>query len=483
MRKKICTYSPFNRFVKKRETNPPNAIATTTYKSQLQTEAMGGEFLSSHYLDIYVSRVNPTVRGMDLTPQVLGKPQTKPELLQYNAALASAARSVGDKNLYTSFEKRARQLACELMEDFSMETAVGYYLLSFHLWGESDVRACHYRDITRSLCSRISNNTDIEPNKMFLLELGITGITSFSSFVDPDALGDILTRYQDKISAAARTLIPLVSLLISMQKNLFVDPTGDATWMENVEAASPFRSLDPESFRVHLDQVDTLYNVVMQTELLGEKRISSTAIYCDIHKALLYFASGRYDECFALIHLVLDALEQPFPTFYDPHFIVICHALFMLTMQRRRYTLATRITGLQRKLASNLPGAKNVLEREMDLLRSVDSSLDNEAAHILIPAPKLPYEIEPRHAEDQPCIKQENPPERLSYFPPDPVPHNASPEALFSHDFATDFQSLFTRNAPMMDTNTISSPGVDLVPDQPLSMATDTFLTELFSDM
>jgi len=350
---------------------------------------MDFRYLSTHYLEIFLSRVNPLARGMGLSHASFqnGK-YSKPILLQYNAALASAARFTGDKDLYPRFGERATQLASELIADFSVETAIGFYLHSFYLWGESDLKACHYRDITASLYKRISHkNSFTNPRALLLLEFGVTSIMEFDYLPHTTVeLEHIVERFRRKIPQ--EFFLELLSLKSAVNKKLFPRITISEQKAERVVSNNktiPVNFITQDQCFEICGWLQKLGSMVTGEPLLGDERNVLSSVHLNTHYAILYHAAKEYVTSLRYVLRAVEAMETPgFQSFFSAQLIGNCHFLFLIAFQERKYTLANRISGLQRKLAMKLPAARRVFEKEMDMIRKVD--LTFEDTYDLIPS-------------------------------------------------------------------------------------------------
>jgi len=269
------------------------------------------------------------------------------------------------------------------MDDFTEQTAIGYYLFAFHLWGENDIRACHYRDITRSLCKRIEQTgRNINKTVMFMLELGTLSIGELSGFPCRNSLQfeKTLSRFEGVMGQESQKTFSILHLVSKLLKTVFIcNDNSNAEFSDVTEDPMnvPFQDVDPKECDTMLPIIDQVYTLIRETEILGDERYAHAEIFAFMHKASLFFATKKFPFALSSVRQLVELLEtNGLQSFYSPQFISVCHLLFFISVTLKDYTLANRITGLQRKLATKLPVALPTLTMEMDLLRAANDTIE-----------------------------------------------------------------------------------------------------------
>lgn len=385
-RKKICTYSPFARHSKK--TKELSSKAKTTFKTQQQAIQMSNNLACTHYVDLYSSRLNPAINFIGVSRNSLGSPQTKSELLQYNAVLATSARYLGEKNLYASFEKRARQLASELMEDFTYETVIGFYLFSFHLWGESDDKACHYRDITKSIFKRTPMNT-CDQTSSALLKLNIFSINELGCIPNHKSIRDTISQLVGIPDSELKSFIVFLVNWLTKLHSYFGSCENDGSIKMEDAVVNQQANTSEETFQELFLGAEELHQRCKKYFGINSDMNSTIDVMRLMHFALVYYGARKMRECFEQIVEVLKRLENPVSSGFTPYFVNAMHFLFVIAFRERKYTIANRISGVVRNIALVLPSAVKILGIQMDMLRCVNLADEDKS----IPLPDFPSVI------------------------------------------------------------------------------------------
>lgn len=369
----ICTYSP-------------RALKTKKVESQIQikSSAIADSALSRNYIELYFNRINPSPLFANLQVSSFDKPKSKSILLQYNAMLATSMRAYEmDKKIYKNFETRSKQLACDLIDDFSFDTALGYYLLAFHQWGENDELGCHYRDITLSICEKLlraQKKNQIQDNYMISQIYKLQMAASVVNYVGESDFS-ILDKTVDKI----------------LQNPLIVnDPALDTLLLGKFQAKLwkyLFKNSNEVDYYINpfkkpsLDHCEELYSMVMQFEnvlnktfVLSEQSVLIIAVI-HIFRAMLYYSNDQFAPAIFYCEQAAGILENHlhYVPFCSPFIATICHLIFLISYFEKNYSIANRISGFQRKLADIMPSTREILEKDMTLLRSVESQINMDS--------------------------------------------------------------------------------------------------------
>ena len=366
---KLCTYSP-----QKRRTVPKSKAIENQSIIPMDSH-LTDTALSRQYLSLYFDRVNPVHIIVNVDTSQYDQIKSKSQLLQYNAILASATRAFGEGKSYRSFENRARQLALELADDFSYDTAFGFNLLAFHLWGEDNERALHYRNITFSLCDSILKRDKRQNNNTahtLRLKLMTSGISHFESTGLAEALSvkEELENIQDGEEGLTsnRDLYDMISSRFKIHTMLFKDVDAEEFFKDLFKRITPF-------------QQDEMMQTIRTCENSFSKKWTSLYNHKIMIAGLIYFLQAVVCHCgnntdAALTYIrqligLFDSNPDFITTSSTPIFITTCHMLFLIAFKAGDYGLANRISGYQRKIADLLPSCREIMERDMELLKSV----------------------------------------------------------------------------------------------------------------
>merc|ERR1712137_437034 len=88
---------------------------------------------------------------------------------------------------------------------------------------------------------------------------------------------------------------------------------------------------------------------------------------------MMFYSGGKSDS--AIFHCEQAAaileINLHLAPFCSPFISTVCHITFLIAFREGHYVLANRIIGFSRKLADLLPSSREVMEKDMEMLRSV----------------------------------------------------------------------------------------------------------------
>lgn len=367
---KICTYSLQKRRVLSSNQQKTSKNASKQLKLLPHSSAIADLSISRRYLELYFYIVNPSRMVMNFDISLYDQPKSKSVLLQYNAVLATAIRAFGGSDReYRGFETRAKQLASELLEEVTFDTAYGFYMLAFHLWGEDDDLGCHYRDITLSICKRLSRQKAIAETSqnpsVIKLELA-TAIIGILGESNHNTLEQTIAKVKPEEILFLQDVLLLAKFQADLWKNLLKEP-NDKDYFIN-----PFKKVDKNVHTGLCIQIQQFENVLNKTYVLNDQSILVVSVV-NIFKSMLYYTSDKSESSLACIKIAVDILEgntRLIPC-CNPFMVTVCHLIFLIAFSEKDYLLANRISGFQRKLADIIPSSRELMERDMGLLKSV----------------------------------------------------------------------------------------------------------------
>lgn len=402
---KICIYP-------ERRTNKKKELA------QLTPGSMHEISVTRKYFELFFDGINPIrMFSTNLDIGNFERPISKPILLQYNAILASAIRSFSNTpQAYQIFENRARQLAGELMDDFSFETALGFELLTFHYWGEDETKSTHFREITLSICKRILQKTNDPKVKAQILRLIVaaTGTRGINKQLQ-ELLGiaNNLTRlrlednsspmyYSNQIDQQSYySCNPFHVNLIQNNENN-VNKLDDTcfnddellTWInfrtkmadlifppdDDVNSINPFNeNVDKVKVLELLKQADLVGSFMDRHFTSTKNKICHNIIRLLIHTFLFYASGDKMTALYSLSNVVgVIQTHNYVLTILGPFIISFMHIAFRIAFLENDFNLALQITKFQKQLASTMPSGRPLLEENENLLKNSPFFIEEE---------------------------------------------------------------------------------------------------------
>lgn len=150
----MCTYSP-RKLRHKRKAGSGHGFEEVTGEGAITSLVNDADLAISattaQYVNTYFRYLNPSRQWLERAR--LTDPKSKAELVQYNMAIAMAARSMMDVKVMRSCEMRARALAADIYDDFSLGSIRAFSMLMYFYWGQDSRLGLHYRNIALSLCN------------------------------------------------------------------------------------------------------------------------------------------------------------------------------------------------------------------------------------------------------------------------------------------------------------------------------------------
>mmetsp|Transcript_5443 Transcript_5443/g.11585 ORF Transcript_5443/g.11585 Transcript_5443/m.11585 type:complete len:506 (-) Transcript_5443:43-1560(-) len=393
---RICTYS-------KKIRKPAAPVNTGIIKQEQNLSTFASTRM---YFQLYFTCLNCVGVFHKFNMGALENPKSKSALLQYNSILAMSTRAFSSNpKAYKTFENRARQLAGELFDDFTFDTAVGFELLAIHFWWDDEERFGHYRDLTKSILTRVYRSGNYDPYSTTRMMIAAVGL---SSFLD-DKVADEVTRitevfkqfaihdkaYGDKdaedfldsnVVGEAKPMTDEELLTwISLRRRLAEYVFKDNSTLETDEI--PTKYLPPSELSDILSLVDRMKIIFGYNPSLSLK----SEIISTMMRASAYYAAGKNDQSLTEIVKVLDIFdtsEIPF-NIIGPLFIDLLHFIFRIAFAEKDFSLANRISGYQRKIAVIMPSAIYAMEHDMNLLKTISSEKTKQNDIFTNPRPAL----------------------------------------------------------------------------------------------
>eukprot|EP00324_Dicrateria_rotunda_P000770 CAMPEP_0206157922 /NCGR_PEP_ID=MMETSP1474-20131121/4361_1 /ASSEMBLY_ACC=CAM_ASM_001110 /TAXON_ID=97495 /ORGANISM="Imantonia sp., Strain RCC918" /LENGTH=376 /DNA_ID=CAMNT_0053557733 /DNA_START=351 /DNA_END=1481 /DNA_ORIENTATION=+ len=306
---------------------------------------------------------------------------------------------------YKTFENRAVQLANDLRNDFTFETAVGYELLAMHTWSECESVFKHYRDHAISILSRVYASRSHDPYstcRMMIasailsshLDYGVVNdvmkvtemfqriaIEDHNTYDDGDTID--ISRNSDVVAKPMIDDDALACLRLRISLGNFVFKDDNA--LDNDRSPTKYLPLS------ELNNLLALSNKTTQIFAYSPTLSRKSLITAGLFNASALYAAGKKEESLKEISnllYMLDTSEIPF-NIMGPMYIDFFHFIFKIAFVEKEYSLANRISGYQRKLAVFMPSAVSVMEDDMNLLRNISSEKNDQNDIFSLPQPQL----------------------------------------------------------------------------------------------
>mmetsp|Transcript_7405 Transcript_7405/g.9124 ORF Transcript_7405/g.9124 Transcript_7405/m.9124 type:complete len:477 (-) Transcript_7405:76-1506(-) len=364
---RICTYAPARSQVK------------TSYLLQLQKQHLDQDTRKQHIL-AYFKGANPIFFLNPRSSTYSGKydaPSSKSVFLQYNAMLATSIREAGaERSVYETFETTACSLASELLCDFTYETALGYNILAFHFWGEDIIKSVFYRDVAISLTKRALRVPEENYFTFDLLRLlfssmcihrvpMVADIEELIELIPEDIRNSPAYHLSDGSVSLAQTVrfsmarSILDNHLLAYPDNLFSIHPGSVS-NETIGNFKEYIRDVARSFTSFRDPESALTR--------GQRSLL---------QAISLFGTGQPQQCFTLLDEAMDIFSEHDEIIIKggPFFGIVLHTIFVIAFNYKKFDLAHRVSGMQKKHAAVTPTAQKYFESDFKILQNYTQRL------------------------------------------------------------------------------------------------------------
>ena len=444
---KICTYSKKERKPNATPVDKKISIPVDRRISVPQ-EGLSAIATTNMYFQLFFRCLNLISFFHKFDMSMLERPNTKPALLQYNTILAISTRAFSSNpEAYLTFENRARQLAGDLFDDCSFDTAVGFELLGLHFWWDSEERFGFYRELTLSILNRVYKSGEHDPywtSRLMIAATGLTPLLDSSVTDDVEKVTDLFKKatlnhnpgetFTNAIPSAEGEPISdaevmlWTTLRIRLAEYVFKEVQKLTS---NGGDGNSQNYLPLESLREIILLIEQMHKLFSRKEAVKVK----SEIIMRMMAASAYYAGGYKSHAINQIRTLLDKFDTsnvPFNTI-GPFFSDLLHTGFRIAFNEKEYQLANVINGYQRKMAEIVPSARKNFHTNMELLKTIPTSSTNQSQLNSI------FELPPIYPE----IVHSNPPPlniddgiQYSMFPQLPVEEESFINQLF--DFSSD---------------------------------------------
>jgi len=298
-------------------------------------------------------------------------PSTQPRLLQYHGMLASAIRSFGaPEGVYKEFEMQARQLAKELINDFSYHTALGYHIAAIHFWGSNQDLCAHYRDLTLSACKLALRKPKNEKDFAKIVSLYLLTV-SVQDLMDVECLEFEL----QALEAELQTHSPDLTL------KDFGDVVEQATNMAYFTCLSKKLFAKEENGMYYfapitgdiMAQIMTRIGNVRHQMESGSSSVTSIlvkGVSLSLIGLATYLQTRSEGMNFVEAAVALWCDNLSLLVLVGPRLVMILDGLFKVSIMAKQYHLAFRVANLQLHQAKYLQAAKEIAERNVAIFET-----------------------------------------------------------------------------------------------------------------
>jgi hypothetical protein len=351
------------------------------------------------FIERYLKEVYPLNNFGETDQQNFMYPTTSAHYFQSYSIAATALRSLGNKEAALQYESYAKELARELFDDFTVDTALGFSLLSFHFWPSDRPLSVHYRNITLSICRHLrSQNISDQKYLDSVLKVEVSvmsyDLESPSTFPQPIQLSPLvreaLTQMNDyhKLIKSSSLELPALWRFLEFRNKyvqlVLVDISDSLLVTQKNNIFKRISQLEASELLIDMQVIDRTLS----------KRFSSSGQWphvCDIatirgFEAVILYASGDYSR--AVYHLEIatkDCLRIPhLAQVVAPCTLDAVHQLFMVSIYLDRLDLAEKLVDLQLRAAQELELAysyrislddKETYQNALHLKRTIPKSL------------------------------------------------------------------------------------------------------------
>lgn len=348
-----CVYSPQKRRgVRKRVKGDEQEITEQVVEEEQQCY--------HNLLDIFFNYINMFLLR-PLHREELELYQTNKSVsMQYNVALAFAARSIKQKKLAESFEKQARLFAGELFDDFTPESATAFSMLTCYYWSQDQARSLFYSSITQAICKQIGPS--IDPAAVLLIEaMSTCCVVTWNSYVN-----DLLNRLRSILAVTSdgqlKKHVKIVTLLLEVKYGLIQSyPITDEQKIlailfspENLQA-----NLTPKHATILLDKINTAESLLNYNEKYPTIW-PLIDVFFNYFRSMLYYAKLDNQTAELIVKKIIDSCDksQNLYGFVPPAIVQCVHYSFCVAYISGDVPLAVKAIDLLRTLSHSLPVAE-----------------------------------------------------------------------------------------------------------------------------
>jgi len=365
------------------DSSPPTPVPHSTLNADITKDLVERKLMR-----VYFERINFMEKYffMDIDRFCSATP-TPAVLLQRSAAMATVARAFGIRdgpNSYHRYEKQARQLASDLFDEFTVDSALGFFMLSFHMWGEDLTLSGHYRDLGVSISRRVQSihaKDHLTVEQMLRMQVTAVGYIASSSVGPNQDFSEVAQELREhhaqgghhpRPSEETLTVDNLIFLISFFQRftYLFHDP-------EHLNfTRQPLRQpVNSNSVQEELPHTMETFDMMSEVEFVPSNQLGVVgAVYLMI-KACFHWAVNQGDAALASLRKAVPVLEddahKDLVCFLSPIVSEIAHFGFLIAFESQDVLLANQLVGFERRLAAIYPRMRRLMEQDMSLLKTL----------------------------------------------------------------------------------------------------------------
>ena len=360
--------------------SPPPSLQVVRFSPT--NSLLSEEAIERSYISLFFRQLYPMERVIGIDLSNFDRPQSKPILLQYYTAMASATRVFArdpTNVMHLNYERRARQLASELFDHVDIETALGLHLLSRHMLSYDLEQAEHLRDMSSSMCHRIQRRGGLEMAtraRLLRLEMINIGIRRFYQPFGSDSETKRLITLAESTTddtGFLRNILDLHHFGANFRSILQVDSEDFPD-----DHSISFRSISPDELHSLSKLLDQKVSLIVHRLVAPPNQIGLTLGALSMLRAVLLFAGGQTQGALVLLHQVIEVLESNshFWSQTSPHLPDLIHVCFLVAYLSKDYDLASKMNGIQHRLLEFFPSTIGDCLHDQALLSSLPPADD-----------------------------------------------------------------------------------------------------------
>ena len=319
------------------------------------------------HLEIYYNYIKPPLLYFSTPFDKLVSKKSPGDLFQFSIAVATTSRSLGNIALSQNYERKARQIARDLFDDFSLSSAQGFAMLSYFYWGEDKLLSEHFREIAISICDGILEN---QTNDIFtsqeVIRTKLIALSNIDAVPNSPTFIDLFRKEQQNRSLSSIEESALQKLTFAFKILDYCDiSTFPCVKANAIDEESAKRFLNLVAAPGQRCRVYSTNNV-----------LSSVGVYA--YLGVVFYCSGQFERSLNFCIAAIDACNNSDQfLFASPFFILVFHFLFSLSCQLGKYDLAAKVNRLQATIANIFKRGKYFHEIDSNILSTLVNFSEN----------------------------------------------------------------------------------------------------------
>ena len=328
------------------------------------------------HLHLYFKHPQSLVHFIYLDIDEIENPSSKALIMQFNCILAISTRLYSsNRDAYLSFEQRAKQLSGDLFDDFTLDTAISFQLLSYYsIWDSLDSFR-YYQSITLSILKQLKKkNNSIEVNRMIGITLGLAPLDCINENLDS------LIESYNVLNSSTNSYTPVQhsKKLKILDDNEFLEwssiqiKLGECIFNENnnyvtlKKGTIPLTKIERNEIVEQIKKVNLSFSHIFDIPFRQE--IVNTLLYSCID-----YLSGLISESLDKIRNAIQLLQEYSITYSSvyPDFIILIDKAFEITYTQEEYFLSNQLYGYLLEIIPFIPYGIPIVDKITNLLHKI----------------------------------------------------------------------------------------------------------------